>query len=539
MQLDTSITLKNSTITLDGTTGSRFTGSYDTCTISDFDGTDANSDYNTGIKLNNCNVSKCNFFPSKDTIMTNNTFNTFRVRLDNGSLVFTGNDIQSNPKNTSMPIVQLNGGKSATIKKNTLGSAVTVDLYTNPANIPVITDDENTGDYVDDFNWNIKVEDNESPQFNYYKAGLYHANGIDGRGIKIGLFDSSYRSATNNDLVVKDLNNTTASTDDHATMVAGAIGSKKFGVAPGAELYNVVGEKTSTDVTGIAGAIDKAIAGGIKIFVITAGWSGMNSISDDNLKQISDAFDRAKEAGMFVFLSGGNTANSMLCERPQEIGWKVIMIGGCDANGEYANQGTENYYSAVSSFFNCYSYKGKNFATGMNDGTSIGTPLAAGLCALMLQQKPDFTPDELRRYLIDTAKYPDPDTSNTKKGIIQLTRINKNTKYVTQSEIDAEEAKFVDMTKVNLKNIGDYKYNSSNKQYELTVSKGTVLDLSHTLEPSNCTDHVRWSCGRKDLFTIDNDNNRVTCSSTASGFNIIQAKDRHYNTLLRLKVTIS
>ena len=141
MQLDTSITLKNSTITLDGTTGSRFTGSYDTCTIKNFDGSDSNSDYNTGIKLNNCDVSNSNFFPSKDTIMTNNTFNKFRVRLDNGSLIFTGNDIQSNPKNTAMPIVQLNGGKSATIKNNTLGSAVTVSLYRNDANIEVITDD--------------------------------------------------------------------------------------------------------------------------------------------------------------------------------------------------------------------------------------------------------------------------------------------------------------------------------------------------------------------------------------------------------------
>ena len=71
--------------------------------------------------------------------MTNNTFNTFRVRLDNGSLVFTGNEIQSNPKNTAMPIVQLSGGTSATIKDNTLGSAVTVDLYTNPGGITVIT----------------------------------------------------------------------------------------------------------------------------------------------------------------------------------------------------------------------------------------------------------------------------------------------------------------------------------------------------------------------------------------------------------------
>lgn len=140
MQLDTSITLKNSTITLDGTVGSKFTGSYDTCTISNFDGNDSNADYNTGIKLNNCNVTKCNFFPAKDTVMTNNTFNTFRVRLDGGSLLFTGNEIQSNPKNTTMPIVQLNGGTSATIKDNTLAVAVTVSLYTNPGEIPVITE---------------------------------------------------------------------------------------------------------------------------------------------------------------------------------------------------------------------------------------------------------------------------------------------------------------------------------------------------------------------------------------------------------------
>jgi hypothetical protein len=76
--------------------------------------------------------------------MTNNTFNKFRVRLDGSTLVFTGNDIQSNPKNASMPIVQLNGGKSATIKNNTLSSAVTVSLYTNPANITVITGDAPT-----------------------------------------------------------------------------------------------------------------------------------------------------------------------------------------------------------------------------------------------------------------------------------------------------------------------------------------------------------------------------------------------------------
>lgn len=138
MQLDTSITLKNSTIALDGTVGSIFTGSYDTCTISNFDGRDSNSDYNTGIKLNNCNVSNSNFFTTKDTVMTNNIFNKFRVRLDGGTLVFTGNEIQSNPKNASMPIVQLNGGTSATIKENTLGSAVTSSLYTNPAGITII-----------------------------------------------------------------------------------------------------------------------------------------------------------------------------------------------------------------------------------------------------------------------------------------------------------------------------------------------------------------------------------------------------------------
>ena len=146
MQLDTSITLKNSTITLSGATNARFTGSYDTCTIKNFDGSDANSDYNTGIKLNNCDVSDSNFFTSKDTIMTNNTFNKFRVRLDGSTLVFTGNNIQSNPKNQSMPIVQLNGGTKATIKNNTLNPAVTVSLYRNDAKIEVITDDSGSGE---------------------------------------------------------------------------------------------------------------------------------------------------------------------------------------------------------------------------------------------------------------------------------------------------------------------------------------------------------------------------------------------------------
>ena len=36
MQIDTSITLKNSTITLDGTVGSRFTGSYSSSSSSTF-----------------------------------------------------------------------------------------------------------------------------------------------------------------------------------------------------------------------------------------------------------------------------------------------------------------------------------------------------------------------------------------------------------------------------------------------------------------------------------------------------------------------
>lgn len=146
MQLDTSITLKNSTITLSGATNSRFTGSYDTCTIKNFDGSDSNSDYNTGIKLNNCDVSNSNFFTSKDTVMTNNTFNKFRIRLDAATLVFTGNEIQSNPKNATMPIVQLNGGTKATIKNNTLNPAVTVSLYRNDAKIEVITDDSGSGE---------------------------------------------------------------------------------------------------------------------------------------------------------------------------------------------------------------------------------------------------------------------------------------------------------------------------------------------------------------------------------------------------------
>ena len=139
MQMDTSVTLRNSTVTLDGSTGARFTGSYDTCIIKNVDASDANSDYNTGIKFNQCNIYNSNFFPAKDTVMTYNIFDACRVRLDGGTLIFTNNEIKTNPKNATMPIVQLNGGTSATIKDNTLDEGVTVDLYTNPAGITVIT----------------------------------------------------------------------------------------------------------------------------------------------------------------------------------------------------------------------------------------------------------------------------------------------------------------------------------------------------------------------------------------------------------------
>lgn len=54
--------------------------------------------------------------------------------------LFTGNEIQSNPKNAAMPIVQLRAGKSATIKENTVGEDVTVELYTNPGEVPLITE---------------------------------------------------------------------------------------------------------------------------------------------------------------------------------------------------------------------------------------------------------------------------------------------------------------------------------------------------------------------------------------------------------------
>ena len=73
-----------------------------------------------------------------------------------------------------------------------------------------------------------------------------------------------------------------------------------------------------------------------------------------------------------------------------------------------------NVVSSYSSFYHPekevvgYSdYEGERYPWGVNTGTSMSTPVVAGVIALWLQAKPDLTPQDIREVLRRSCRYPD------------------------------------------------------------------------------------------------------------------------------------
>lgn len=137
IQLDTSMPLRNSNISLDGTVGINMIGRFINCIIDGVDAQTASTLHNTGVEIENSTITNSNFFVTRNSVFNQNDLTRFRVRLDGGNLGFTNNTINSKPKNESMPIVQLRSGGTAIIKGNNIKEGI--KLYTNEGNVNVIT----------------------------------------------------------------------------------------------------------------------------------------------------------------------------------------------------------------------------------------------------------------------------------------------------------------------------------------------------------------------------------------------------------------
>ncbi len=245
----------------------------------------------------------------------------------------------------------------------------------------------------------------------------------------------------------------------HGTHVAGIIagngrmsGGQYRGVAPEADLVGVkvLNSKGtgsfSTVIKGIEWVVRHKDAYGIRIINMSIGAPATESYTTDPLSQAAEA---AYKAGLVVVTAAGNAYPPEGTIATPGINPNVITVGAVDDLGTvdqsddvvafFSSQGPTidgltkpdlvapgweiTSLMADVSYFpkNQYGWAGKPLKVAAAgdfkqaalqvapayyftaSGTSMATPMVAGIAALLLEESPDWTPDQMKQYLMDTA----------------------------------------------------------------------------------------------------------------------------------------
>ncbi len=240
---------------------------------------------------------------------------------------------------------------------------------------------------------------------------------------------------------------------EHGTHVAGiaaATGNNKLGIAGVAYTTNVqILPIKVFDDRGITGKVDDLIdailwAAGIPLEgvannpkpadIINMSLGVDPSAITDKLASLSAAIAQAKAQGVVLFAASGNAGQSDLILTPASDP-NVISIGSVDDG--FGRSSFSNYNSTGDSvdFMAPGGVSKGTFCGGSNEirstfpktteygclrGTSMASPFAAGVAALILSQNPGLSPDQVKAKLLASA-YFDPETMNPEEygnGII-------------------------------------------------------------------------------------------------------------------------
>ena len=261
-------------------------------------------------------------------------------------------------------------------------------------------------------------------------SGVLPVDALDGSGKVINGPDLSFESQADN---LRYLD-----TNGHGTHLAGIIAGYKRGydgtgfkgVAPGARIVNlkVADSGGAADVTQVIAAIDWVIENradnGMNIRVLnlafgTDGWGQHDPLHF--------AVERAWQAGIVVVVSAGNDGNASPLRNPANDPY-VIAVGASETNGnrdtsndtiaEFSNCGTaQRHVDVVAPGKSIQSLRAEGSAADVDhpearvgsdlfkgSGTSQAAAVVSGAVALLIEQRPAITPDELKALLMDTAK---------------------------------------------------------------------------------------------------------------------------------------
>ena len=274
--------------------------------------------------------------------------------------------------------------------------------------------------------------------------------GVTGKGVGVALVDTgvvpvqgltSGNVVNGPDLSLDNASPNLANLDGfgHGTHMAGIIAGNDgtpggfTGVAPGATLVNVrVGASSgAVDVSQIISAIDWVVQHrndpGMNIRVLNLSY-GTNSTQAYRIDPLAAAVENAWRAGIVVVVAGGNSGTQQPSLDDPATDPYVIAVGADDINGtpgtslddtvpSFSSAGSgSRHVDLVAPGQSIVSLRdpgsvvdteypkaevGTRFFKG--SGTSQATAVVSGAAALLLQQRPWLTPDQVKALLTGTA----------------------------------------------------------------------------------------------------------------------------------------
>ena len=280
-------------------------------------------------------------------------------------------------------------------------------------------------------------------------ADTVQGRGYTGKGVGVALIDSgvvpvqgltSGNVVNGPDLSLDNPSLQLANNDGfgHGTHMAGIIAgndgtSTGFkGVAPGAKLLSVkVGAYDgAVDVSQVIAGIDWVVQhrndNGMNVRVINLSY-GTNGVQSYQLDPLAAAVEHAWQAGIVVVVAGGNSGTSTTSLDNPATDPFVISVGADDPNGtanelddtipDFSSRGSSSRHvdlvapgQSIVSLRNPGSVIDVEYPKAVvntryfkGSGTSQATAVVSGAVALLLQQHPTWTPDQVKAALTSTA----------------------------------------------------------------------------------------------------------------------------------------
>ena len=255
--------------------------------------------------------------------------------------------------------------------------------------------------------------------FSYYPLNTVHQKGITGKGVTIavigGPVDTSNPALKGANITDKSRCTIQDSPEGvrHSTDMAIILVSPISGVAPDATLYNYQSSTGSTTSNGscdsngdelntVAALINQAVEDGAQIISVS------QSVNEST-NELKWAITNAITKGVIIVAAAGNEGHQ---DDTTQLGRYsgVVGVSAINSDGTFASYSNSADGMVTGAFGGPYTtYNVNTGEPATVHGTSISTPLVAGMLALARQKWPDATANQILQLLVHTGLNPNHD----------------------------------------------------------------------------------------------------------------------------------